>query len=925
MQALLNSLNIDEDYGPPSASRVESGYRNFDRSAESVRASYHETQDTPRDRSPPERNSRHFGVGSEVPDVLKRSQVPLQAFVPGRREQKTLDSRGGLYYADTDMTALGEVPKSTEGTQAHAGVSPKPHRKPVDRSSQQRSYFSPDDLDDLVRKQPSNVASFQSMSQKGPISRTATRSPEQYPAQPSYDIYAARNRYSSYAGQIPHPDNYSPGLVPTPAITEFASAAAPFSSHNPERTIRNNVNRSQDLISRPMTAYSENFSTSPLVHPAMLAQTPEFARIPSPPTSRKDSIPSSHNRVNQSMAPTRSNTQFAAPTQSPALSSFHPIPGPVRSMSALSNHSQMSSSSDVHPRLSNGPMRSMSSLSNHSHHSPDRERQYQSPFYGSEGYHGARIPSPDRFQQLPNHLHNLIESRSDTDSVPPMSQARRGRQKGELVVESDLPAMPALFVETDERRGMPKLPQPPAAYPLASPSRSPTRNSNILPHLTPRKKNSFVREPDLLQSVKVLPVRPIRCPPLCVEERFHPFPFVKTNKFKVKVYPSQNTFVAGGEVFGHMDIISDEGFRAQLGSTQVLVAEIGVEIIGYEEIQHPDSGHNARSLTFLYSRKVFQTAAETHPGRAVDEQILTNTVLHNPPPDKDGYRAASKGTTSFPFSFPMPVDAPSSADVHVARVQYLITGYATVKLQGSHEVIATSCPVRVVEAWDVHNPIYEEPIEAVQGRDIANYHEIAATASIPRSLYIEGETVCGSVRVANHTAKRVKEVKFLLLNRITFFGDKRSALRDLNPAEDFSLETSVYGHVEPHLISSGGEETWLFNIALPRDRCISIRNTALFEVTPCILIKISTGPLNKSTKLYIPPISIASPESMVDDHGRKAPTSELLKWSNLPNLFRYQRLNDGSLQPPEKGTFEVTDLITYLDAHQRVMLLSAES
>ncbi|CCX35427.1 protein of unknown function [Taphrina deformans PYCC 5710] len=407
-----------------------------------------------------------------------------------------------------------------------------------------------------------------------------------------------------------------------------------------------------------------------------------------------------------------------------------------------------------------------------------------------------------------------------------------------------------------------------------------------------------------------------------LEERFHPFAFVKTNKFKIKVYPYQEPFVAGGEIFGHIDIISDEGFRAQLGSTQVSIGEIGVEVIGYEEIQHTETGHNPRSFTFMYSRKIFQLPAETHPERAMEEHILTSAVLNSPPPDKDGYRSASKGTTSFPFSFQLPVDAPSSADLHTARIRYLVTGYATVKLQGSHEVIATSIPIRVVEAWDVDNPVYEQPIEAAYGRDIANYHEIAATAKIARSLYIEGQTISGIIRVANHSSRKIREVKFQLMNKITFFGDKRPPLYDLNPSEDHAIEMSVHGHAEPHVLAHGEEESWTFNLSIPEDRCVSVRNTALFEVTPFILIKISTGPLQKSTRLEMPVVSIANPESLVDHHQRLAPTSDMMKWSNLPFLYRYQVVNDGAPGVAQKGTFEVLDLITYFSAEERVMLLS---
>lgn len=493
---------------------------------------------------------------------------------------------------------------------------------------------------------------------------------------------------------------------------------------------------------------------------------------------------------------------------------------------------------------------------------------------------------------------------------PPSQQARRGRQ-GENVFESDLPAMPPLFADTDSR-GLPRLPQPIAAYPPTSPARSPVR--------THSKRPSFNREPDVLQSIKTLPVRPIRCPPLSWEERFHPAPFVKTPKFRIKVNPGTAIFVAGGEVYGQLEISSEEGFRAQLGSTQVLVGEIGVEIIGYEEIHNAESGHEPRSFTFLYSRRVFQRKAEIHPAQAEKEQILTSAVQYDPPPDHDGYRQPSKGSTSFPFAFPIPIDAPSSIDKGVARVRYAITGYATVKLQGSEEVIATTVPLRVVEAWDVGNPVYSEPIEATQGRDIANYNELAIIAKLNTSLFFESKTVKGVIRVANHSSRKTKDVKFFLVHKITFFGDHRGEQYECNPSDDFAIEATLTGFTEQHIIARQNEEVWTFEITIPEGSC-SVRNCALFEVTPFILVKVSTGALFKSVRLYITGLSIAHPASMVDNVKARAPNVDDFKWQ-VASTYTFQRIRQGQVTPVEWGHLEVTPLMMYIDAHARVVLLN---
>lgn len=670
--------------------------------------------------------------------------------------------------------------------------------------------------------------------------------------------------------------------MPRPAARYLPSSTVPYDGYPAAEHDRLDDRRSQSI----------NFDAS---HSLPYRQHQGVLRLPSPPT-RSDSMP---------LAASRISSPEAFQQRSDLVPAGH-------------RYSSISPEPDFRPpvRQNSAPIRPMSSISNHSQRSPDR--QYRHPISELEAQYGGRIPSPDRSQQFPDILSLSDEERVGAASVPPSTQARRGRQKGEVVVESDLPAMPPLFADQDESRSLPRVPQTLGLNRSPSPMKNPATQQ---PH-SPRKRVSMVREYDTLQSVKSLPLKPVKCPPLCLEERFHPSTFVKTNKFKIKVLPASDPFVAGGEIAGHIDIVSDEGFRAQLGSTQVLVGDIGVEIIGYEEISHPESGHKPRSVVFLYGRKVFQQIADKHPIRAAEEHILTSAVVSNPLPDQDGYRVAARGTTSFPFAFPLPVDCPTSADVGVGRINYVVTGYATVKLQGSQETIATSHSVRVVEAWDMGNPVYKDPIEASQGRDIENYHEVAAVAKIEKSLYIQGQTVQGSIRVVNHSSKKVREVKYFLVNKVTFFGDRRQMSQDLNPAEDYSVEQTVSGHAEQHVILKGGEQIWNFTIQIPVDRCLSIRNSALFEVTPFILIKISTGPLNKSTRLAFPPMCVASADSMVDGLEKKAPTSAQMQWANLPSLYRFQRVIDREPQEVEKGFLEVTDLMLYKDAHERVTLLT---
>lgn len=924
MNELLSSLSLDEG-NPQQHHRGDRRSYAYDdaRLAESRQPVNRASQDTMRQYNTSYNASDH---GSGVARRADSATSPAQAYADGDIRQ-TMSRQRGLMDNVNGKSPEGATPLLTSTPTTH--LTKWPARKPIN-ANLPRSYYSPDDLDQLLVERPRPA---DSLPLRAPDSNAAATTYQRSTVEGfqspkgGYEGHTARNSYSPYspyAGQVPQAENYKPDLAQNPATPSFQSPrsmypASPVHQQSTYPRALDDEGGQDRGMTQGFTVTDDGRRRSASVLPRQdlhYALMPAQVRLPSPPI-RQDSI----------------SPDFTGPVSPGALQS-HPSLAPSNRSHMMQ---QYEGAFSPPVRRESLPLRTMSSLSNNSQRSP--ERQQRPPISELESQYGGRIPSPDRSLQFPDH--DYEPERAGAESVPPHIQMRRGRPKGEHVQESDLPAMPLLFhSQRDHEQTLVSSPTNEHYYSApafraptrtgtalstaSSTSASPTRASNVAMSTRPAKQASFGREPDLLQSVRVLPVKPIRCPPLCLEERFHPSSYAKTNKFKIKVHPGQAPFVAGGEIFGHVDIISDEGFRAQLGSTQVLVGEIGVEVIGYEEIQHNESGHNPRSLTFLFSRKVFQPIADTHPIRSQEEHVLTSAVLSNPPPDKDGYRAPSKGTTSFPFAFPLPVDCPSSADIHVARIKYVVTGYATVKLQGSEETIATSHSVRVVEAWDVDNPVYLEAIEGTQGRDIANYQEIAAVAKIGKSLYLEGQTIQGSIKVVNHSSKKIREVKFFLVNKITFFGDKRSPVRDLNPQEDFSLEETVVGHTEPHVIFRGGQEEWIFSLQIPADRCISIRNSALFEVTPFILIKISTGPLQKSTRVYMPPVSIANQHSMLDGREKKAPVSDPMKWSNLPQLYRSQKVIEGQVQTAEKGTLELTELVTYIGAHQRVMLLSAQ-
>ncbi|BFZ58967.1 hypothetical protein PYCC9005_006035 [Savitreella phatthalungensis] len=407
---------------------------------------------------------------------------------------------------------------------------------------------------------------------------------------------------------------------------------------------------------------------------------------------------------------------------------------------------------------------------------------------------------------------------------------------------------------------------------------------------------SPILENELLHTVKHLPERPVFCPPSSTEGRFQPSILVKTSKLRLRLLLAEQTVVAGAEVFGHFNVVFDEGLRAKLGSTEVLIGEIGVELIGFEETQRTNDGHEDHAFTFLYTKQLFQRRAEVHPVMAASSQILTDAVTANPPPDGDGFWRPTRGTTSFPFSFAVPRDCTSSGNFGLCSVRYAVTAFVHCKLQGNVETIAVTEEVRICELWDKGNPAYDQVSYGRVGRPIANYEEVFIEASLDRSLFVEGEDVKGSIRVLNNSRHKVREVKLLLSNHVTFFADHRALPNDpdltegqvgssttdrigvdsaapsrtalgafAGPRDDKHYDLPQHSFTEARVISRGEDQTWSFTLPLSTDgSLVSIRNAALFDVAPQLCIRISRGPLHKSSRLRMPLLSIAGKASMLD-------------------------------------------------------------
>jgi len=79
-----------------------------------------------------------------------------------------------------------------------------------------------------------------------------------------------------------------------------------------------------------------------------------------------------------------------------------------------------------------------------------------------------------------------------------------------------------------------------------------------------------------------LPYPPILQPAYHRETLDHPQHFAKSGLLKINVVPAEfTTFVAGGEVYGRMDIMC-KGDGNNKGKSELLVGELGIELMAYD-------------------------------------------------------------------------------------------------------------------------------------------------------------------------------------------------------------------------------------------------------------------------------------------------------------------------------------------------------
>ncbi|CAD6886767.1 unnamed protein product [Tilletia controversa] len=254
----------------------------------------------------------------------------------------------------------------------------------------------------------------------------------------------------------------------------------------------------------------------------------------------------------------------------------------------------------------------------------------------------------------------------------------------------------------------------------------------------------------------------------------------KHPKLRLQLTLGADCFEAGGAVHGRMEVCSLTGKGMRIG-------EIAVELEAAEELHSRD--HSARQ-TFLYARTLFQ-GAHLPPSNAVTPHAPITTSSHTHSGTTVWWNSR-KGKTTFPFSFPVPVRAPSSVSfAGNASLRYVLKGTAqiwvasqTSSTASPHDqqhqqrhLITVRAEVPVVERWPVtlarslpSHPLFHEPIDVVADTRLflGGNGAVWLEAGLLRSIFLSGSEVHLKLSVRNNTKRHVSGVKVSLARRLVF-------------------------------------------------------------------------------------------------------------------------------------------------------------
>ena len=149
-------------------------------------------------------------------------------------------------------------------------------------------------------------------------------------------------------------------------------------------------------------------------------------------------------------------------------------------------------------------------------------------------------------------------------------------RKSNRIVNHRYPSAPQPQIEPYRR------PSHPSSASVSHPPQQPIWRPTPPPQKRPAGPITSNPPPTSLVNLRHLPYPLIRQPAYHRETIDHPQHFAKSSLMKINVFPAENTtFVAGGEIYGRMDI-SCKGDGGSKGKPELLLGELGIELTGYD-------------------------------------------------------------------------------------------------------------------------------------------------------------------------------------------------------------------------------------------------------------------------------------------------------------------------------------------------------
>ncbi|PKY15554.1 hypothetical protein RhiirB3_466784 [Rhizophagus irregularis] len=242
----------------------------------------------------------------------------------------------------------------------------------------------------------------------------------------------------------------------------------------------------------------------------------------------------------------------------------------------------------------------------------------------------------------------------------------------------------------------------------------------------------------------------------------------------------------------------------------------------------------------IYTAGVFQS-----------ENLPPSNAVHGP--KDNGYWTAKKGKTTFPFAFKIPVDAPSSVTyASLASLKYVVTGVVQFFNNNKADTLFKSKEALIVEAWDGQNPIYKQPVNETNMKQLwmGGSGAVTLEGTLSETLFQSGGNVSVQVRVKNETKRRVQGIKVAITHKLLILANKhKKEIDDVKVVGD--TITEEWFKNKDFLFDCGEDRSTTIHMNVPRN-ARTIRNTALFEVVCFIVVSLYLGPFTKDLTVHLP-------------------------------------------------------------------------